>query len=1163
MTCFEPRQLSLAVAAAMIGAVSHAADVQVLNTADSGTGSLREAVADANDGDRIVLDPDTMGGSTISLVSGHIDVGLKKLHFYAAPTSDGDPTVTIEAATSNRVFYASSADMLIIQGLTLSGGNPSSVGGAIFTRDMDLVIANSTISGNTAMGAGGGVAALNSNVCVSASEISGNTVNAFDYYSEGAFASASGGGLTVSGSLSLLGEAKYVDEEDVCSTENFPDFAVVGPGETPLLITNNVARTNDSNFTDAKYLEALGGGVALTPAVVGDSFIDCPNLPFGSNNPSFCSAGAQITNNTAEVLLGVSVDLNSPRFVNSIGGGVFISPRVEATEDALAATVYGSVISGNAAIVGDNGEDGNIQISENVLFASGGGIGIKAINNDGDPIDSVLSPFLRDASEPSLEPSGDIEFLMVSSIVSGNAVSVEPSAKVGKTTRLVSAAGGGVSVDLLTNQYGDAVAFNLFTLVSDNTVETAATLTGAALTGDEPVLEVWAGGGGFNALDLPTYLLGEDTAESFKYFSVFGSNIDNAVVVAAHEESRVFGGGIAAPLVLSKYSKPVLEVNPDYSDDLGEGLALESFITIASAETGVSGNSISINAADGGDHSAYGGGVFAGTLSGSFSTGGLSGGLYSAVTLVAENEISIAGPGTNARVAAGGGGLASFSDLTGQKYDHVDSNSISISAPGATGTAAGGGLLSRTDLQFMTSSTVSRNHISAATGTDVDMGGGGFLVSSGFSADRYAGSVSNSTIASNTLTQNGAGDSLGSGAVFSSGDDVSVIHTSIVSNTDVGGSSGGQLVITGVNGDIELKHSLISGVSTPGTDGCLAFDNVTAPTIENLSVSNANSSDACVADLPASYADPSTLGPLQFNGALIDGAWPFDSGKYFNLPTIALLAGSGAVDAAVGSDSFAVDQRGFPRANTPDLGAFEYESSGDLDGEEELDIVGWGTLAGAESNSTFRVNVPNGDGNSDGVPDVNQPFVTTFATSLGGPNTYMTLVSESDTPEQIISVEPIGTASVIFNEYYASLDATELTPNNEAPLGFTAPLGGLSFTAENGGDFSLYVPTSLGITQLAKQECNAIGDDGPKWVILDDSPEVIDGSRLRFSFTIEDNGRFDCDPADNLIDDPIFPLGSPALPTSIPTTSTYFQLLSVGMIGLFGLLGLRRRGNRL
>jgi hypothetical protein len=151
----------------------HAATITVMNTNDNGAGSLRQALADANDGDTI----DATGISgTITLSTGQLVVGT-------SVTING-PGANMLAADGNhasRVFNVGSGKTVTISGLTITNGS-ASTGGGIYNDHATLTVTNSTISGNSATDGGGGI--LNdgkfgsATLTITNSTISGNSAPA-------------------------------------------------------------------------------------------------------------------------------------------------------------------------------------------------------------------------------------------------------------------------------------------------------------------------------------------------------------------------------------------------------------------------------------------------------------------------------------------------------------------------------------------------------------------------------------------------------------------------------------------------------------------------------------------------------------------------------------------------------------------------------------------------------------------------------------------------------------------------------------------------------------------------------------------------------------------------------------------------------------------------
>jgi hypothetical protein len=118
----------------------------VLNNADSGTGSLRAAIAAAQSGDTIVFDP-TLTYQTITLSSGPLALSSNL-------TIDGlgANQLTINGDHASQLFTLSGTAQVILANLTLTGGM-SSQGGAISVGGGTALTLNSDIlSGNQAVG---------------------------------------------------------------------------------------------------------------------------------------------------------------------------------------------------------------------------------------------------------------------------------------------------------------------------------------------------------------------------------------------------------------------------------------------------------------------------------------------------------------------------------------------------------------------------------------------------------------------------------------------------------------------------------------------------------------------------------------------------------------------------------------------------------------------------------------------------------------------------------------------------------------------------------------------------------------------------------------------------------------------------------------------------
>src|SRR5437899_5238644 len=132
---------------------AHAATITVTNTNDSGAGSLRQALTDANNGDTITF---AVTG-TIGLTSGELVVD--KSITISGPGADN---LAVNGNATYRVFYIAPGNTITISGLTITNGRatagyPDNVGAGIDNEFASLSVNNCTISGNIASYGGAGI----------------------------------------------------------------------------------------------------------------------------------------------------------------------------------------------------------------------------------------------------------------------------------------------------------------------------------------------------------------------------------------------------------------------------------------------------------------------------------------------------------------------------------------------------------------------------------------------------------------------------------------------------------------------------------------------------------------------------------------------------------------------------------------------------------------------------------------------------------------------------------------------------------------------------------------------------------------------------------------------------------------------------------------------
>jgi hypothetical protein len=176
----------------------HADVITVTNTNESGPGSLRQALADANDGDTIQFDP-ALNGQTITLTSGELVVADSITISGPGPNF---LAVSRNSQSSNfRILHIQPNHTVAISGFTISNGNLINVSGAgIFNDQSTVTISNCVISGNAIYSppttqAGGGGICNNGVLSLINSTVTANSVTSTFAYG--------GGGILNNGSLTI------------------------------------------------------------------------------------------------------------------------------------------------------------------------------------------------------------------------------------------------------------------------------------------------------------------------------------------------------------------------------------------------------------------------------------------------------------------------------------------------------------------------------------------------------------------------------------------------------------------------------------------------------------------------------------------------------------------------------------------------------------------------------------------------------------------------------------------------------------------------------------------------------------------------------------------------------------------------------------------------
>src|SRR6266568_4153903 len=272
---------------AVIASVQSAHAITVTNTNDNGAGSLRQALADASDGDTI----DFSVTGTITLTSGELLVNKNNLTI----SGPGPNQLIVQRSTAVgtpafRVFHISSGKTVTISGLTITKGYASGNGGGIYNDHATLTVSDCTISGNYGIQAGG-IYNDHATLTVSDCTISGNAgpYGGGGIYNFGEFGDAT---LTVSNST-LSGNFTE-------ATGDGGGILNVASAASAIVTISN--STLSGNFAGGGYSGTGGGGVANSGFEHGNATLTVKNSTFSGNSANLCGGISNSTDTASATL---------------------------------------------------------------------------------------------------------------------------------------------------------------------------------------------------------------------------------------------------------------------------------------------------------------------------------------------------------------------------------------------------------------------------------------------------------------------------------------------------------------------------------------------------------------------------------------------------------------------------------------------------------------------------------------------------------------------------------------------------------------------------------------------------------------------------------------------------------------------------------------------
>ena len=347
---------------------AEAATITVINTLDGGPGSLRQALADANDGDTINFDASL---HAIGVFSGELVVDKSVTISGPGP---GAANLFVYNDGLNRVFHITNAVTVSISGLTITNGLADDRGGGGILNDHStLTVSNCTIRGNQTVYADtSGGAIYNDGESGSASlEINNSTVvyNGCDDRGGGIYNNG------ISGSATLT-----INNSSVSG--NFVGNAGGGiyndgyQGSATLTINNSTLSDNS-----AVYAGSAGGGIVNTGSSGGSATLTVRNSTLSDNSADFYGGGIENEGIGGSAMLTVTNCTISGNSVGDYGGGIH---NVGGLFGGATLTVTNSTISGNSAagyaggIFNDGhfGEGATLEIGNTILKTGSSGANI-------------------------------------------------------------------------------------------------------------------------------------------------------------------------------------------------------------------------------------------------------------------------------------------------------------------------------------------------------------------------------------------------------------------------------------------------------------------------------------------------------------------------------------------------------------------------------------------------------------------------------------------------------------------------------------------------------------------------------------------------------------------------------------------------------------------
>lgn len=279
--------------------VVRGATIVVTNNADSGANTLRQAIADANNGDVIEVSSALVGD--ITLTSGELGISKQLIILLNEKRIDG--------GGNSRIFNVAVGGSLTLKNGTIINGSAAGAGGAIYA-DGTLTLEKMTVSGSTATGNGGGI-------------FSRNDITLQQVVMDGNQSGGNGGAVYME-----AGSSKRIQYSEI---KNSTLTGAAGNGAGVYVSGNaTIIDTTISGNTGAVF----GGGIYSTGAT--NLAIDLQTSITG--NEAINTGGAEAGGGGLYVAAGSTANVRRSSITGNIsyrGGGIYSAGRVNAANVTL------------------------------------------------------------------------------------------------------------------------------------------------------------------------------------------------------------------------------------------------------------------------------------------------------------------------------------------------------------------------------------------------------------------------------------------------------------------------------------------------------------------------------------------------------------------------------------------------------------------------------------------------------------------------------------------------------------------------------------------------------------------------------------------------------------------------------------------------------------